>query len=356
MSANNSELHEIGEFGLIDQIHKVVDIHPGDASIRANLIKGISDDTAVFRPTQGKVQLFTADAFVEGIHFDLTFVSYRHLGWKAMVANISDIAAMNGIPRYATITVSLPRRVTAGMITELYQGAARACEEYSCLIVGGDTTASLSGLAISVSIIGEAEENRVRYRSGATVGEYICVTGHLGSSIAGLKVLNREKDRYKKTDPAAFTPNLEPYKPALEKHLMPKPRLDFVKIFTDQVRIGALIDISDGLASEVHHLCKSSGVGATIYEHNIPLVAVTQRIAEEFSERPTDYALFGGEEYELLFTISDSEYQKLSEITNDVTILGRVTEKDIMLVRENGEQVPLQFGGYDHFRKSNKEM
>lgn len=351
MNANNSELHEIGEFGLINQISKIVDIHPDDASLRSNLIKGISDDTAVFRPTPGKVQLFTTDAFVEGIHFDLTFVSYRHLGWKAIVANISDIAAMNGIPRYATITISLPRKVTTAMITELYQGAVRACEEYSCLIVGGDTTASLSGMGISVSIIGEADEEKVRYRSGAVAGEYICVTGHLGSSIAGLKVLNREKSRYENADPATFLPNLEPYKPALEKHLKPRPRLDFVKIFTEKIKIGALIDISDGLASEVHHLCRNSGAGTAIYEHNIPLIAVTRLIAEEFSEHPTDYALFGGEEFELLFTISDAEYEKLSDITNDVTILGRVTEKDIVLVRENGEHVPLPSSGYDHFRK-----
>jgi thiamine-monophosphate kinase len=132
---------------------------------------------------------------------------------------------------------------------------------------------------------------------------------------------------------------------------MPKPRLDFVQLFTEKVRIGALIDISDGLASEVHHICRNSKVGATIYEHNIPIEVITQRIAEEFSDQPTDYALYGGEEYELLFTISDAEYEKLSHITSDVTILGRITEKDVNLVQENGEQVPLQFSGYDHFRK-----
>jgi thiamine-monophosphate kinase len=354
MSANNSELHEIGEFGLIDHIRKIVDIRLDDTSLHSNLIKGISDDAAVFRPTPGKVQLFTTDAFVEGIHFDLTFMSYRHLGWKVIVANISDIAAMGGIPRYATMTIALPRKVTTSMVEELYMGAASACREYSCLIVGGDTTASYAGIAISVSIVGEAEEEKIRYRHDAKIGEYICVTGHLGSSIAGLKVLNREKDRYQKADPTIFIPNLEPYKAAIEKHLMPKPRLDFVQLFTEKVRIGALIDISDGLASEVNHICRNSNVGAAIYEHNFPIEAITQRIAAEFSDQPTDYALHGGEEYELLFTISDAEYEKLSRITNDVTIVGRITERDIVLVQENGEQVPLLFSGYDHFRKQNQ--
>jgi thiamine-monophosphate kinase len=351
MSANDSDLHEIGEFGLIDRICKIVDIRLDDNSLHNNLIKGISDDTAVFRPTPGKVQLFTSDAFVEGIHFDLTFVSPRHLGWKAIVANISDITAMCGIPRYATITIALPSRVTTNLVEELYLGASGACKKYSCLIVGGDTTASLSSIVISVSIVGEAPEDKIRYRHDARIGDYICVTGHLGSSIAGLKILQREKGRYEKTDPTSFTPNLEPYKAALEKHLMPKPRLDFVQIFTEKVKIGALIDISDGLASEVHHICRNSKVGAAIYEHNIPIEAITQHIAEEFSDRPTDYALYGGEEYELLFTISDAEYEKLSSITNDVTIIGRITERDVILVKENGEQASLSSSGYDHFRR-----
>jgi thiamine-monophosphate kinase len=219
--------------------------------------------------------------------------------------------------------------------------------------VGGDTTASLSELAISVSLIGEAAENKIIYRNGAKIGDYICVTGHLGASLAGLKVLQREKNRFEKSDPTKFAPDLEPYKLALEKHLMPRPRLDIVKIFTEKINVGALIDISDGLASEVHHICRESKVGASIYEHNIPIEAITQRISEEFSGCPTNYALYGGEEYELLFTISDAEYEKLSKLTNDVTIIGRITEKDIILVHENGEQIPLPFKGYDHFRKRN---
>lgn len=354
MTSENKELEQISEFELIRRISSVLDIRPDDSPLFINLIKGISDDAAVFRPSPEKVQLFTTDAFAEGVHFDLTFTSFKHLGWKAMVANISDIIAMNGIPRYATMAISIPKKISPRMVEELYQGAASACRKYSCLIVGGDTTASIGGLIISVALIGETEEQNVRYRNDAKPGELICVTGHLGSSVAGLKILEREKKKYETSpDKSNFKPALEPYKLALEKHLMPTARLDMIQIFKKDIKIGALIDISDGLASELHHICKASNVGARIYEHNIPIETITGIIAEEFLEHPTDYALYGGEEYELLFTINDKEYEKIETLTDDVTIIGRVTEKEVTLVRENGEEAPLPCGGYDHFKSKN---
>lgn len=356
MSMQHTEISAIGEFGLIDRIKKIVDFHVDDASLQDNLVLGISDDAAVYRPTPGKVQLLTTDAFVEGIHFDLSFTSFKHLGWKTIIANISDIAAMGGVPRYATIALSIPKKISVEMIEEFYQGAAFACKKYSCLIVGGDTTTSMANMTISVAMLGEANERDVRYRKDAKPGEYICVTGHLGASVAGLKILKREKERFaKSTAKDEFKPNLEPYIEAVEKHLMPKPRLDLSRILIEKVKIGALIDISDGLASEVHHICNNSSVGASIYEHNIPLQSITQLIAKEFSESPIDYALYGGEDYELLFTISDEEYEKLDKLTNDVTIIGRITERDkgIELIREQGEHEPLRFAGYNHFRNQN---
>jgi len=349
------KISSIGEFGLIDNIRKIVDIRVEDTALHDNLLIGIADDAAVFRTTVGKVQLFTTDAFVEGIHFDLTFTSFKHLGWKVITANISDIAAMGGVPRYVTIALSLPQKITVEMVEEFYEGAALACKKYSCLIVGGDTTASLTNMVISVALTGEASEQCVRYRKDAKPGEYICVTGHLGASFAGLKILKREKDRYtQSTIRNKFKPNLEPYIEAVERHLMPRPRLDLSKILSEQVKIGAMIDISDGLASEVHHICKESNVGALVYEHNIPLQNITQRIAAEFSEPPTDYALYGGEEYELLFTIGAEEFKKLEMLSSDITIIGRITEKEkgIELVHENGEQEALRFGGWDHFSAS----
>ena len=348
-----TEIAALGEFGLIERLRVVVGLGGDGAGSEAGLIRGISDDAAVYRPTPGKVQLLTTDAFVEGIHFDLTFTSMHHLGWKIMAANLSDIAAMGGVPRYATIALSLPKKISVEMVEELYRGAAFACRQHSCLIIGGDTTTTHANMMISVTMTGEADEQRVLYRSGAQPGDYLCVSGHLGGSVAGLKVLQREKERFAKhAGTEQFIPNLEPYKEALEKHLMPKPRLDLIPLLTEKVSVHAMIDISDGLASEVHHLCEASRTGALVYEHNLPVEHSTSRIAGELLERVLDYALFGGEEYELLFTLAEGEYKKLELLTADVTIIGRIQdrEKGIELVQEQGEHALLPFGGWDHFR------
>jgi len=345
-------LSEVGEFGLIQRIEKLVDVRVDDASLRDTLLKGISDDAAVYRPSPGFVQLLTTDAFVEGVHFDLTFTSFRHLGWKVITANLSDIASMGGTPRYATIALSLPQKISVEMIEEFYEGVAFACRKYACLVAGGDTTLSRANMFVSVAMTGECSEQHVVYRAGAKPGDYLCVTGHLGASLAGLKVLEREKGKFLATGKTErFSPNLEPYKDAIEKHLMPKPRLDIARLFGTGIAVHAMIDISDGLASEVHHLCAAGNVGATVFEHNIPLEAVTQRIAEEFSEQPMEYALYGGEEYELLFAIGEEDFASLDRRTNDVTIIGRITEQKngIELVREQGDRVPLRAGGWDHF-------
>jgi thiamine-monophosphate kinase len=351
--SDRTEIAELGEFGLIERIKAIAETTIADESVRANLLRGISDDAAVYRPTPGKVQLLATDAFVEGVHFDLTFTSLHHLGWKIIAANLSDIAAMGGTPRYATVALSVPKKISVEMVEELYEGAAYACKQHSCLLVGGDTTTTHANMTISVTMTGEADESRVLYRSGAQPGDYLCVTGHLGGSVAGLKILLREKERFLKESPlGTFTPNLEPYKESLEKHLMPRPRLDLVPLLTGKVSLHAMIDISDGLASEVHHVCKASGTGAIIFEHNLPVEHSTARVAEELSEKVSDYALFGGEEYELLFAIAEEEYKKLELLTADVTIIGRVQDRDkgIELVREQGEHTLLPFGGWDHFR------
>jgi thiamine-monophosphate kinase len=351
---SRTEISAIGEFGLIERIRSLVDLHPDDSSLRENLLMGISDDAAVYRPTPGKLQLLTTDAFAEGIHFDLTYTSLKHLGWKVMAANFSDLAAMGAVPRYATVTLSLPEKISVEMVEDFYAGAARACTTYGCLIAGGDTITSPANALVSVSVVGEADPSQIRYRNGAKPGDLICVTGHLGGSLAGLKVLQREKQRFKQSGNfETFRPQLEPYARAIEKHLMPKPRLDISTMMSGQVTINSLIDVSDGLSSEVHHLCNASNAGASVYEHNLPVEQVTQAIAGEFGESPTDYALYGGEEYELLFTLSDAEYKILEPLTGDVTIIGRMQEKSrgVQLVRENGEEVALPFGGWEHFKR-----
>jgi thiamine-monophosphate kinase len=348
MSAPLPDIARLGEFGIVRRIRDQL-----DAPVpRAELLASIGDDAAVYRTTPGTIQLLTTDALVEGIHFDLTFTSLKHLGWKSIVASVSDIAAMGGSPRYATVALSLPNKITVAMIDDLTAGMRLACKEYGCAIVGGDTTASLGNTTIVVTLTGEAEERLVRYRSGAKNGDYLCVTGHLGASMAGLKVLQREKRRFlEQHDAGSFRPSLGEYAAAIERHLMPKARLDLAGIIAASAH--AMIDISDGLASEVHHICSSSGVGAQVYEHSLPVDAVTQKIAGEFSEQPTDYALYGGEEYELLFTVADTDWEKLEEQTNDVTVIGRIkaAEAGIELIREQGEHEPLLPGGWDHFRK-----
>ena len=207
---------------------------------------------------------------------------------------------------------------------------------------------------ISVALTGEADVSGVVYRRGAKPGDYLCVTGHLGASLAGLKILQREKARFRKEgNDGDFKPNLTTYTRALERHLMPMPRLDLSKMMMQEVKVHAMIDISDGLASEVHHLCSVGGVGAAVYEHNIPVDAITQQIAGEFSESPVDYALYGGEDYELLFAIDEEQYGKLEGLTNDVSIVGRIAEREkgIELVRENGVPEALTFEGWNHFRR-----
>jgi thiamine-monophosphate kinase len=351
-----TSITEVGEVGLIGHIAEIVNQRIDNESLRDNLIIGIGDDTAVYKPTPGKTALLTTDSFIEGVHFDLTFTSFQHLGWKAIAANLSDIAAMGGTPRYAVIAISIPDKISLEMIEEFYQGAVAACKKYSCLIVGGDTTASIGNVAISVAMTGEADEQKILYRKGAQPGDLICVTGHLGASHAGLKILQREKKRFlESTNPAEFQPNLAPFAIALEKHLMPKPRFDISALLTSRVTTHCAIDISDGLASEIHRICTASNTGAKIYEHNLPLDSNTQQVAAEFSDPPTDYALYGGEEYELLFTMTDEEFKKLESLTTDVTIVGRITQQSegIELVRENGESEALPPAGWDHFASIN---
>lgn len=347
-----TQISKIGEFGLIEKIKEIVCVSIDDEEVQKNLIKGISDDTAVYTASPGKHQLLTTDAMVEGIHFDLTFTSMQHLGWKSLVSNISDIAAMGGVPRYAVITLCIPQKISVEMVEDFYRGVVQVCKKYSCLVVGGDTTSATGNIVISISLTGEVDPEKIVYRNGANVGDLICVTGHLGGSHAGLKILLNEKNRYL-NDTKNFTPNIELYKLVIEKYLMPQPRLDISKILTQHIKVTSMIDISDGLASEVHHLCNNSEVGAEVWEHNIPVDSNTQRVAAEFSENIIDYALYGGEEYELLFTLTDSEFEKLEKLTSDVSILGRIVEKSkgINIIRENGEREMLGAFGWDHFKK-----
>lgn len=350
MNESFTDISQVGEFGLIARLNEI--LQPYRDSL---IVKGIGDDAAVYIPAEGKVQVVTTDALIEGIHFDLTYVSMRNLGWKSMVVNLSDLCAMLATPRYALITVAIPRKISVEMMENLYLGIKSACNEFNFALIGGDTTTTFGNMAISVTMIGEADKDIIPYRSGAKIGDYICVTGTLGLSYAGLKILLREKKKFLESeDKQNFKPNFEPFLKAIEKHLKPVPRFDIANKLKDlKVKVNSMIDISDGLSSDLLHICRQSNVGAEIYETSLPVDELVKKIAkDEFNEDYLPYVLNGGEDYELLFTVSESELKKLDPLYSDVKVIGRILDREqgIRLIREDKSEVDLEAGGWDHFK------
>ncbi len=344
-----TDLAEIGEFGLIALMRDTLG-EPTDDSI----VSGIADDAAVYRTEEGRVHVLTTDTLSEGVHFDRAFMPLEHLGFKALSVNVSDVVAMNVSPRYATVSIGIPQNISVEMVTTIYEGLKQACDAYDMHIVGGDTNAS-HGLSLSISVVGTAAEDTVVYREGAQVGDKICVTGDIGSSYAGLKVLLRNRERLQEQE-ESFEPDLDPYSYVIRRHLAPPAQL---KTIQDWAGVGAqphaLIDISDGLSAEVHHICEASEVGAQLYEPALPIDPETRNTATEFEEDVTVYALFGGEDYELVFTMPEEELDALDPQT--YSVVGEVVEPEdakhpVTIQRANGENVPLQPGGFDHFDDS----
>ena len=267
-----TEISEVGERGLIEMIRNLVEFTPEDPSFTKELVKGISNDMAVCRPAPGTVQLFTTDTLVEGVDFDLTYTSFKHLGWKSMISSLSDIGAMGGRPRFAVVVLVVPAKISVEMVRVFYEGALVACREYQCLIVSGDLSASMGALTVNVAMVGEAEESHLCIRSSARIGDLICVTGDLGAFQAGLIILLRRKERSLKSGNGAdFEPNLLPHKETVEKHLTPRPPLVTVESILQRTPIHAMVDVSDGLPSDLRQTCTESGVGAEIQQQNIPI-------------------------------------------------------------------------------------
>ncbi|MEM1118059.1 MAG: thiamine-phosphate kinase [Bacteroidota bacterium] len=345
---------DVGEFGLIDRLRDRL----GEAAAAADLIEGIGDDAAVYRVGSAgsdgpsRVHVVTTDALVEGVHFDRTYVPLRALGWKALATNVSDVCAMNARPRFATVALGLPNNLSVEGAEALYTGMAQACERYGLAVVGGDTTAS-ARLTLSVTVIGEAPEADVAYRRGAQPGDLLCVTGDLGSAAAGLQVLISGKDAMTDGDGAADAPpqpDLAEFAYVVERQLMPQARLDRVQQWAEAgVRPTSLIDVSDGLASETHHLSQAGTVGAVIDGGLLPVHVQTALAAERFDARPEAYVLYGGEDYELLFTIPEAEASKLA--TDTYAVVGQIVEPDegVTLRLPDGNRVPLSGGGYKHY-------
>jgi len=340
------QLTDIGEFGLIKRIAKQVEIK------NESTIKGIGDDAAVLNPN-GKHQVVTTDLLLEGIHFDLTYCPLKHLGYKAVAVNLSDVYAMNAQPKQITVSIGVSSKFTLKAIDELYSGILLACERYGVDLVGGDTSTSLTGLTISITAIGEAEPSKIVMRSGAKVNDIVCVSGDLGGAYMGLQLLEREKRVLSGHNNGQ--PQFEGYDYILERQLKPEPRADVVA-FLDKIGVvpTSMMDVSDGLSSEMLHICEQSGVGCRIYEEKVPIDHVTRNMAEELSINPIVAALNGGEDYELLFTIKQDDYQKFQSAPGpDIYAIGYITDenKGKRLMTTGGDEIDLQAQGWKAFKQ-----
>ena len=313
-------LSELGEFGLIE--HLTADFKSKNSST----IYGVGDDAAVLDVGE-KYKLISTDMLVEGIHFDLTYTPLKHLGYKAVAVNVSDICAMNGEAKQITISIAVSNRFPVEAVEELYKGILLACSKYQVDLVGGDTTSSQSGLVISVSVLGEVEKEDVTYRKGAEEHDLLIVSGDLGSAYLGLQVLSREKQVFDANP--NMQPDLEGKDYILERQLKPEARRDVIKILKENnIKPTSMIDVSDGLSSEVLHICKKSDVGCTVYEDKLPIDFTAISTADELNLSAATCALNGGEDYELLFTIKQFDYDKLKD-DPDFTVIGHITDKSM---------------------------
>jgi thiamine-monophosphate kinase len=343
-NTGRTELSSLGEFGLIKHLTQFIETK------NKSTIKGIGDDAAVLDYINKQV-VVTTDMLVEGVHFDLTYVPLKHLGYKSVSVNVSDIYAMNATPKQITVSFAISNRFSVEAMEELYAGMMLACKKHQVDIVGGDTTSSRSGLIISITALGEGDPDTLVYRNGAKEGDLLCVTGDLGAAYVGLQLLEREKNIF--LESPGVQPDLVGNDYILERQLKPEARKDIPVLFKVlEVKPTAMIDISDGLASEILHLTTQSQVGCNLFEEKIPIDPSTYNTAREFNLDPTVCALSGGEDYELLFTISQSDYPKI-KANPDITVIGHMTpSKDgVNLITKGGTSVPLKAQGWDALLK-----
>jgi thiamine-monophosphate kinase len=339
-----TEISTYGEFGLIKHLTEKFKIE------NPSTLKGVGDDAAVLSYENKKI-LVTTDLLLEGIHFDLVYVPIMHLGYKAAVVNFSDIYAMNGEPKQITVSIGVSKRFSVEDLEQLYAGIQLACEKYGVDLIGGDTSASLTGLTISITCIGEVEEDKIVYRNGAKETDLICVTGDLGSAYMGLQLLEREKIVFSGNDEAQ--PDFEEKDYILQRQLKPEARKDIVKLLRDNGIVpNSMMDISDGLSSELMHICSQSNVGCRIYEDKIPINYQAVVMAEELNMNIVTAALNGGEDYELLFTVSLEDYDKMVKLEG-IAIVGHTTKPELglQLVGREGEEIELRAQGWNSLSK-----
>lgn len=340
--SKRTEISELGEFGLIDRLNQSIELY------NASSVTGIGDDAAVLAASELQ-RVITTDLLLEGIHFDLRYMPLQHLGYKSVAVNVSDVAAMNAIPTQITVSIGLSNRFSVEAVESLYEGIRAACANYKVDLIGGDTTASGAGLVISVTAIGEAPADTLVRRSGAKKGDIVCVTGDLGAAFMGLQVLEREKAVFLSNPEAS--PEIGRYKYIVQRQLRPEARMDVIHELRELgVVPTSMIDVSDGLASELLHLARNSGVGLQVYEENLPIDKMTYDTAVEFNVDPITSVMNGGEDYELLFTIDQASYEKVKSHP-DIHVIGYATDLSgqAHLITKGGTIVPLKAQGFNHF-------
>lgn len=341
-----TEIATLGEFGLIRHLTKGIELKNESSQY------GVGDDAAVLSYPSCKQVLVTTDLLMEGVHFDLTYVPLKHLGYKAAIVNFSDVYAMNGTPRQITVSLALSKRFSVEDMDDFYAGLRLACELHQVDIVGGDTTSSLTGLAISITCIGEADKDKVVYRNGAKATDLICVSGDLGAAYMGLQLLEREKTVFKGSE--EVQPDFTGKEYLLERQLKPEARKDIIeKLAAAHILPTSMMDISDGLSSELMHICTQSQVGCRIYEEHIPIDFQTAVMAEEFNMNLTTCAMNGGEDYELLFTVPIADHQKVSEMEG-IKLIGHITKPELgyALITRDGQEFELKAQGWNPLQEN----
>ena len=340
----NTPLSGYGEFGLIDHLTKNIKIK------HKSTVLGVGDDAAIIDAKE-RLQVVSTDILVEGIHFDLHYSPLKHIGYKAIASNLSDVAAMNAFPEQVLVSIAISSRFTVEAVEEIYKGIYACCERYSVDLVGGDTSSSAGGLFISITVLGYANKDKITCRSTAKEHDLVCVSGDLGAAYMGLLILEREKEVFLK-DPN-IQPDLESHSYILERQLKPEPRLDIIaELDKNNILPTSMIDISDGLASEMLHICKNSDNGCVIYENKLPIDPKTHTTALEFGIVPSVAALNGGEDYELLFTIKQDDYEKIQQI-KDITVIGYMTNKNsgCSMITQDDKSLELTAQGWNTFIK-----
>jgi thiamine-monophosphate kinase len=336
-------IDELGEFALIDQLTNQFE------NRNPNTLLGIGDDAAVIALSETESLLLSTDSLVEGVHFNLMYMPLKHLGYKAVAVNVSDICAMNGIAEQITVSIAVSSKFSLEALEELYEGIKLACEHYKVDLIGGDTTSSRAGLMINVAVVGRVAKDKIAYRSGAKEYDLLVVTGDLGAAYMGLQLLEREKEVFQANP--NIQPDLDGHDYIMERQLKPEARVDIIEYLKElEVVPTAMIDISDGLASEILHICKASKVGCYLYDEKIPIDAKTSMTAIDFNLDPSTCALNGGEDYELLFTVKQEDFEKVNSNPN-MTIIGHITdEKDgIYFIDKSGSAITLKAQGWKHF-------